>query len=72
MNPARIASSDWKFQKMLWSMMRLIFKTSSVSPDFFSVPAKITNEKRACILDGALFNVIEKKRFSSLLSKPHW
>ena len=34
MNPARIASSDWKLE-MLWSVMRLIFKTSSVTSDFF-------------------------------------
>ena len=37
MNPARIASSDFEILKMLWSMMRLIFKTSSVTPDFFYV-----------------------------------
>ena len=34
MNPARIASS---ILEMLWSVMRLIFKTSLVTPDFFYV-----------------------------------
>ena len=32
MNPARIASCD-----LLWPMMRIIFKASSVTPDFFYV-----------------------------------
>ena len=36
MNPARIASSDWKSLKCYqWSLTHLIFKTSSVTPDFF-------------------------------------
>ena len=35
MNPARVASSDWR--EMLLSVIRLIFKTSSVTPDFFYV-----------------------------------
>ena len=37
MNPARIASSDWKSQKCCGLVVRLIFKTSSVTPDFFYV-----------------------------------
>ena len=37
MNPARIASNDWKILEMLWSELRLIFKTSSVTPDFFYI-----------------------------------
>ena len=38
MNPARIASNDWlKVVEMLWSELRLIFKTSSVTPEFFYV-----------------------------------
>ena len=37
MNPVRIASSDWKPSQMLWSLIRVIFKTSSVTPDFFYV-----------------------------------
>ena len=36
-NPARIASSDWKNLKMLCSVISLIFKTSSVTPDFFYI-----------------------------------
>ena len=36
MNPARIASSDWKSQKC-YGLIRLIFKRSSVTPDFFYV-----------------------------------
>ena len=36
MNPARIASGDWmEILEMLWSVIRLIFKTSSVTPKFF-------------------------------------
>ena len=34
MNPARIASSD-EFVEMLYSVIRLIFKTISVNPDIF-------------------------------------
>ena len=37
MNPARIASNFLKILKMLWSELRLILKTSSVTPDFFKV-----------------------------------
>ena len=36
MNPARITSS-LEILKLLWFVMRLIFKTSSVTPDFFYV-----------------------------------
>ena len=36
MNPARIAVSDWKLE-MLWPLIHFIFKTSSVTPDFFYV-----------------------------------
>ena len=38
MHPARIASIEWlEILEMLWSVIRLIFKTSSVTPDFFYV-----------------------------------
>ena len=36
MNPVRIASSDWKPYKS-YGLIRVIFKTSSVTPDFFYV-----------------------------------
>ena len=35
MNPARIASSD--FLEVLWSVLRLMFKTSPVSQDMFYI-----------------------------------
>ena len=37
MNPAKIASSDCKILEMLWSLIHLIFKKSSETPDFFNV-----------------------------------
>ena len=37
MNPARIASEWLEILEMLWSLIRLIFKTSSVTPDFVYV-----------------------------------
>ena len=37
MNPARIAFEWLKIVEMLWSELRLILKTSSVTPDFFYV-----------------------------------
>ena len=36
MNPARIASRKLKILEMLWPELRLILKTSAVTPDFFT------------------------------------
>ena len=38
MNPDRFASNDWmEILEMLWSVLHLIFKMSSVTPEFFYV-----------------------------------
>ena len=70
MNPARIASIDWKFLKMLWSMMRLIFKTSSVTPEFFQFPPKSqTKSARASWM--ARFSTSLKKRGFQAFCQSH-